>query len=311
MTRFSLLATARLSMATTSLPGLVLAGLVLAGLVLAGTSTAAAEGTVPPLPPVPKFKTQDAAAHGRQIADYQEQRDSGWIDAYSKSKMTLIDGRGDSVTRDVTQMTLEGDSGDKSLSRFLSPADVRGVSALIHEHPKATDDSWLYLPASRRVRRISGANRTASFQGTEFTYEDLSSVEPSRYGWRFLSEETLKEHGKNVQVYKLEATPNYKDTGYAKLTFYVNKKEWRTEKVDYFDKAGRLLKTLVFSKFKHHHKRFWRATKLDMQNHQTRKRTLLETKAQFINLAMYKKKDGSPRNNLSEAQFTRRALESN
>jgi hypothetical protein len=271
-----------------------------------GSSLASAQ----PVPAAPKFDKSNPAKYGTALAQYAEDFDSGWLDSYAKSKMTLTDQRGDKVVRETRQLILEGDNGDKSIVRFMSPAEIRGVAALTHEHPKGTDDSWLYLPSSRRVRRISGANRTSSFQGTEFTYEDLSSVETDDYDWKFLAEETIKVAGKSHAVYKLEAKPNYKDTGYSKIIVYVNKKLWRAEQTEFFDKAGRKLKILSLSKWSHIHKRFWRPGKLEMVNQQTHKKTAIESDSLFLNMSKYKKKDGSARNNLKDSAFTRRALES-
>ncbi|MEM7447290.1 MAG: outer membrane lipoprotein-sorting protein [Myxococcota bacterium] len=263
-----------------------------------------------PVPQQPNWQRQgDPASFGRQIATYADRFDAGWIDSYSQSKMTLFDAGGDKVTRDVRQQVLEGTRGDKSLVRFMTPADIRGVAALTHEHPSATDDSWLYLPATRRVRRVSGANRTASFQGTEFTYEDLSSLIVSRYEWRFLSEETITVDGEQAQVYRLEARPTYENTGYAKIIIDYHKEYFRVERMEYYDRAGQRLKTLVNSRWKRFHGRFWRAMQLDMNNYQTGKRTLLESRAFFVNLSLYNRRDGTPRDNLNEQQFTRRALE--
>jgi hypothetical protein len=223
--------------------------------------------------------------------------------------MTLIDARGQEVVRDTRGMTLEGNAGDKALVRFMSPADIRGVAALIHEHPQTADDTWLYLPATRRVRRISGANRTASFQGTEFTYEDLSSLIVERYDWRFVRETTVTVDGKEEAVYELEARPNYQDTGYSKLVLTVNRDNFRTSRVDFYDKTGEHLKTLIASKWKVYHGRFHRPLKLDMRNHQTGKRTVIEASSYFVNLSLYPRRDGSSRSNLTDEQFTRRALE--
>jgi Outer membrane lipoprotein-sorting protein len=257
------------------------------------------------IPKEPAFAKGDPAAYGLQIAKYADAYDAGWVDQYSKGKMTLFDARGDSVQREIKQMFMEGRSGNKSLVRFMRPAEIRGVAALTHEHPKTTDDSWLYLPASRRVRRISGANRSASFQGTEFTYEDLSSFEVERYAWRFLKDGSAG----GGASYVLQAKPNYKDTGYSKLVVNVSKKHWRADTIVYFDKAGRKLKTLTSGKWEQVHGRFWRAKRLDMVNHQTGKRTLLELRSLFVNLALYPKKGGGKRDGLSADRFTKRALE--
>lgn len=262
-----------------------------------------------PIPAEPTFPTSDPATRGHAIATHADAYDSGWIDQYTQARMTLIDARGERVVRDTRGMTLEGGAGDKALVRFMSPADIRGVAALIHEHPQATDDTWLYLPATRRVRRIAGANRTASFQGTEFTYEDLSSLIVERYDWRFLRETTITVDGKEEAVYELEARPNYQDTGYSKLVLTVNRNNFRTSRIEFFDKTGERLKTLTASKWKVYHGRFHRPLELDMQNHQTGKRTVIEASAYFVNLSLYQRRDGSARSNLNDDQFTRRALE--
>jgi hypothetical protein len=271
-----------------------------------GASEALAENTSGvPIPAEPNFKKKNAATYGKQIATYIDLADSGWVDAYAKSTITIINARGEKNSSKTTQLTLEGSGGNKALVRYMSPASVRGVAALTHEKHTATDDSWLYLPSSRRVRRISGANRTASFQGTEFTYEDLTTFVPSRYKWKFLSES--KKGGE--PILKVEAVPTYKNSGYSKLNFHINGKQWRAEKIEFYDKGGRLQKTLNFSKWKLFHGRYWRPQKLDMKNAQTQKRSTVVISTQFVNISKYDKKDGSARAGLKATAFTRRALE--
>ena len=262
-----------------------------------------------PIPSEPTFPTGDPRTRGHAIAKHADAYDSGWIDQYLQARMTLIDARGQEVVRETRGMTLEGSAGDKALVRFMSPADIRGVAALIHEHPQTADDTWLYLPATRRVRRIAGANRTASYHGTDFTYEDLSSLIVERYEWRFLRETTDTVDGQEEVVYELEARPNYEDTGYSKLVLTVSRDNFRTSHVDFYDKAGEPLKTLIASKWKVYHGRFHRPLKLDMRNHQTGKRTVIEASSIYLNLSRYPRRDGSARSNLTDEQFTRRALE--
>ena len=130
-----------------------------------------------------------------------------------------------------------------------------------------------------------------------------------RYDWRFLRETTVTVDGKEEAVYELEARPNYEDTGYSKLVLTVNRDNFRTSHVDFYDKAGEPLKTLVASKWKVYHGRFHRPLKLDMRNHQTGKRTVIEATSVYLNLSLYPRRDGSARSNLTDEQFTRRALE--
>jgi hypothetical protein len=264
-----------------------------------------------PVPAPPTLDTADPIAHGRQIAEHADLYDRGWIDEVSQGRMTLFDSGGDSVQRTFTRMLLEdAEQGDKIIIRFVTPAEIKGVAALTHEQPGNSDDNWLYLPANKRVRRISGANKTASFQGTEFTYEDLSNLEIVEYDWRYLDEAELEVDGETVPVYRVEARPNYKDTGYARIIVYYHRTEWRRERIDYYDKADRLLKAQTGSSWKQHHGRFWRAETIRMENHQTGKSTDLVQDRSFVNLSLYKSsKTGKARTNLDESRFTTQALQ--
>jgi len=284
---------------------LTIAGVfAVAGLSLA-VGTAAAENTSGvPIPAQPRWAKGNPAKYGKQLVSYIDKADQGWVDSYAKSSITIINARGQKSRSKTRQLTLEGSGGNKSLIRYMSPANVRGVAALTHEHHRATDDSWLYLPSSRRVRRISGANRTSSFQGTEFTYEDMTRIVPSRYRWKFIKNMTHR----GQPVFKVSAVPTYRNSGYSKQVFYLNRKQWRAETVEFYDKAGRLLKVLKFSKWKLYHGRYWRAHKLHMHNKQSQKKSIIRIGSQFLNIRLYKK-NGKARKGLSSSSFTRRALE--
>lgn len=282
-------------------------GLVLG--VAAATRPALAQTDVPS---PPTFETADANVYGAQIASYVDRFDQGWKDEVTQGEMTLFDADGDSVRRAFSRMALEKPGeGDKFIIKFLSPAEIKGVAALTHENPGSSDDNWLYLPANKRVRRVSGANNMASFQGTEFTYEDLSNIDPTEYEWRFLEETTLEREGEEVPVLRLDAKPTYADTGYSHLVVYVHGTTWRHERIEYYDKAGRHLKTRDSSKWQHVHERFWREDRLEMTNHQTGKRTVLEQSKRFLDLSRYKSsKTGKARGNLTDELFTTRAIQS-
>ena len=265
---------------------------------------------LPPVPPVPAFETSDPVRHGYQVADYADRYDAGWIDEIWQGRMLLFDAQGDSVQRAVVRMLLEGEDGDKSIVRFVSPAEIKGVAALTHEHPGSSDDNWLYLPSTKRVRRISGANKTASFQGTEFTYEDLSTLELEDYDWRFVEETTLVRGDERIPVLIVEAKPNFADTGYSRLRIAYHREHWRQERIEYFDKAGVHRKTFDSRDWRRLHDRFWRSFESEMTNHQTGKRTKLIFDKVFLNLSLYtSKRTGAARDNLNDEAFTTRALE--
>ena len=103
--------------------------------------------------------------------------------------LELINAHGDVTKRKMVMEVLEGtDDGDKSRSVFEWPADVKGTKLLTWTHKKGDDDRWLYLPAVKRVKRISSSNKSGSFMGSEFAYEDFSSQEVEKYTYKLLDE---------------------------------------------------------------------------------------------------------------------------
>ena len=110
-------------------------------------------------------------------------------------------------------------------------------------------------------------------------------------------------------MYKLDAKPTYKDTGYSRIVLYVHREHWRQERIDYFDNAGRHLKTRDVLQWRQLHGRFWREKSMEMRNLQTGKRTLLKQSQVVLDLKRYRsKRTGKPRKNLTDAQFTTRAI---
>ncbi len=291
--------------APSSLRAALLGAHLITALVLSASASAAE-----PLP-LPDFERDDPARYGRQIALHQDRCDRGWVDERARGTMTLFDADGDSVRRAFDRFVFErAEEGDKIIIRFAEPAEIKGVAALTFERPGTADDSWLYLPASKRVRRISGANNTASFQGTEFTYEDLGSLDAREYDWRFL-EEAHDEHDSGATpVYRLEAVPTYDDTGYSRLVVSIHRQAWRQERVEYFDPSGRLLKTRLSRDWEQFHGRFWRAREIEMVNHQTGKRTVIELTDQRLDLAhSTDPRSGRNLRPLTEDLFTARSLQ--
>ncbi|MCZ6810823.1 MAG: outer membrane lipoprotein-sorting protein [Planctomycetota bacterium] len=276
-------------------------------LVLLASSSAAAQTAVPMQP---KFTPADPATYGRQLMGYADSFDGGWADEVLQGEMTLIDASGRSVSRAFVRMSLEGGSeGDKLVTRFTSPNVIRGVSALTHENSGGSDDNWLYLPATKRVRRISGANNTSSFLGTEFTYEDLSSLDPQEYLFTYLSEATLTIDGTERVTHKIDAVPTYADTGYSRLTIYLDPRTWSQVQIDYFDLAGALLKTRFALRLTQFHDRYWRAGQIEMYNHLSGRRTVLKIDSHLLNLSLYTdSRTGQPRQSLAESLFTTRSL---
>ncbi len=210
---------------------------------------------------------------GLAIAVETDRRDIGFADTTADLLMILKNKQGQESRREVRVQTLEvpGD-GDKSLSTFDTPRDIKGTALLSFSHKVGTDDQWFYLPALKRVKRISSADKSGSFMGSEFAYEDIGSQEVEKYTYRFLRDEVYE----GVPCFVVEQRPVDATSGYRRQVVWIDTSEYRIRKVDYYDRKDSLLKTLVFTDYQRYLNQFWRAGGLSMVNHQTGKSTSLQ-----------------------------------
>lgn len=113
----------------------------------------------------------EAEKKGLEISQQTKLKDTGWVDNTADMLMTLRNKQGQESIRQVKIKNLEQlDDGDKSLTNFTQPRDVKGTSFLSFSHPIKADDQWLYLPALKRVKRISSSNKSGPFMGSEFAF---------------------------------------------------------------------------------------------------------------------------------------------
>ncbi len=217
---------------------------------------------------------------GLQIAQEADRRDSGWGDQQSSLKMILRNRHGQESIREMHNRSLEveGD-GDKTLIVFDRPRDVKGTAFLSFTHATRPDDQWLYLPALKRVKRISSSNKSGPFMGSEFAYEDISSQEVAKYKYKFLRDDKLE--GRDVFV--VEQYPQYKNSGYTRIISWIARDIYRPLKVEFYDRKNSLLKTLTYHEYKQYLNKYWRPARMEMTNHQTGKSTTLIWKSYKFN----------------------------
>jgi len=214
----------------------------------------------------------DDVTRGLAIAREADARDLGFGDYAAELQMILRNRQGEESTRALRSRVLEQEAdGDKSMVIFDHPADVKGTALLTFSHVTGDDDQWLYLPALKRVKRISSSNKSGPFVGSEFAYEDISSQEVEEYTYRFLREEVLDGEA----AFVVERVPVDPDSGYTRQVVWIDQAEYRTLKVDFYDRKGDLLKTLTQSGFEQYLDRYWRPARMHMVNHQTGKSTEL------------------------------------
>ena len=230
---------------------------------------------------------------GLRIALESSARNDGFGDFTAGLTMVLQDRHGRESVRQMRFKVLEVTAdGDKSLFVFDQPRDVQGTALLTHSHINSLDDQWLYLPALKRVKRISASKRSGSFMGSEFSYEDMSPPEVEEYNYRYLHDEPCGELDCTVT----EQVPLDEKSGYSKKLLWQDTGELRTWKMELYDRKGSHLKTLTFENYQQYLDRYWRAGRQTMVNHLTGANTVLHwTDFQF-------------RTNLDDSEFTQTAL---
>jgi len=211
---------------------------------------------------------------GLAIALEVDRRDKGWGDSMLKMVMTLKNRHGQESIRKIRGKSLEvTDDGDKSLTIFDNPRDVKGTAFLTFTHKEGDDDQWLFLPALKRVKRISSRNKSGSFMGSEFSYEDLSSQEVEKYSYKWIKDDVVD----GTECFVVEFYPiDKKNSGYTRQVTWIDKSEYRAQRVEYFDRKNSHLKTLTIKGYKKYADKYWRADEMHIVNHQNGKSTSMK-----------------------------------
>jgi hypothetical protein len=133
-------------------------------------------------------------------------------------QITSRNRAGRELSRRLQITRKQTDGPGRTLLRFLDPPDLRGTSLLVFQKESRHDDVFLYLPAFERTRRISSAQRSDAFFGTDFTYEDLEPKHVQEYTVRALGPE-LAPGGQSYRL--VEAQPRSPDASQYERTIYV------------------------------------------------------------------------------------------
>ena len=216
------------------------------------------------------------APSGRQIIERNDVMRTV-DDEQVELQMQLINKRGQKRERRVSWvMKNDAQRNQKGLIRFVAPADVRGTALLSIEHGDREDDQWLYLPALRKSRRISAANKSDSFVGSDFAYEDLGAEELDQHDYRLLREDTLE----GTAVYVIEATPNSdqrrQESGYSRREMFVRTDNAAIVRIDYYDRQKELLKVFRAREIQQvPSTKTWRARTIEMVNQKSGHTTVI------------------------------------
>ncbi|MDR1839932.1 MAG: outer membrane lipoprotein-sorting protein [Treponema sp.] len=165
----------------------------------------------------------------------------------TRSKMLLQDKSGSVSERMIDQYSKDGPKGHRTVIVFQQPASVRGVRFLTMENPGSPDDRWIYLPAlGGEPNRIAAADGSRSFQGTDFSNDDISSASRNAD----LDTHTLlrEENLNGSPCYVIQSVPKDSSYQYSKMIQWIDKATNVTMKVELYNRGGTLVKLLEILK---------------------------------------------------------------
>jgi len=177
---------------------------------------------------------------GLEIAQMVDQKPAP-KDLINKARMILTNSKGKSRSSEMVSKSLN--KNEKQMIWFLEPKDDRGVSFLKIEHKNGNDEMRMWLPAFKRVRRISAKKKGDYFMGSDLTFEDLSNRDLNYNVYKRLNDDVID----NVECYILESVPKKEaQSSYSRHISWIDKKTLNLLKENSFDNRGELQKEKRF-----------------------------------------------------------------
>ena len=162
-------------------------------------------------------------------------------DLKNHTEMILTNSKGKSRTNRMISKSM--DKNKKQIIWFLEPKDDRGVSFLKIEHEHKDDEMRMWLPAFKKVRRISAKKRGDSFMGSDLSFEDLSNRELTHNNYNRLEDEIVRDQ----DCYVLETFPKKEaKSSYSRHVSFIDKTTLNILKEFSYDRRGELKKEKDF-----------------------------------------------------------------
>ena len=209
---------------------------------------------------------------GRNIVQKVKDRPDGDTRS-SEMTMQLVNKNGSTRERKIQSYAMDLGKDKKTIMFFLYPGDVKGTGFLTWDYDQVgrEDDKWLYLPAMKKTRRISGSSsKTNYFMGSDFTYDDMGSRNVDEDDHKLLREETIGGH----KCWVVQSIPKNSGEIYSRKIAWIRQDCLISVKVEYYDKLDKLHRKLEMSNIEKVDG-FWTAKKMHMTNVQTNHQTIL------------------------------------
>lgn len=226
---------------------------------------------------------QESVMTGREVMQILYDRPDGDT-RYATTEMILIKKNGRQRIRKIKSWGADFGKDSKKIMFFTYPGDVRGTCFLCWEYDDAsrTDDKWLYMPALKKTRRISGeSSKTDYFMGSDFTYDDMSRRSVDKEKHQLIGNERID--GRDCWV--VESIPIEKGEIYTRRISWVAKECLIPVKVEYYDKLDKLHRRMTISEIDQV-QGFWTMHYMEMENVQTGHKTVIKMDNQQFDLKL-------------------------
>jgi len=209
----------------------------------------------------------------------------------SQISMQLIDKKGRTQDRQLMIFAEQVGKSENTLTRFIEPKRVKGIGFLV-VNDGGKPLRYLYTPADKKTRRVPEGDNKKSFQGTDFTYYDLSPHDVESDNYEALRAEKYDGH----DCWVCTSLPQGENEIYSKVVQWIRKDIYLPVKMDFYDPDGKLLKTSIAEGLKQIDG-YWTPTKTTMHNVQIDHKTVMK-----VDKVQYNKK-------LPENLFSKTSLE--
>lgn len=206
-----------------------------------------------------------AAAADGAAALMQAVYEQGRIHKSQRMDMEIVvkDDKDRERTRHFKMLYLVTEDGEtRSLLRFYKPADIKGTGLfnIVYDEGGKANDQWIYFPAFRRVNKLSTEEKHQSFMGSDFTNADIAGRKPQD------DKHTMLRADDKVSV--VSSVPHDPEDLYSRIESEILNQYKVPQKVNFYDRDGKLLKTLTAKKIANK-SGMYTITEALMENHST------------------------------------------
>lgn len=194
-------------------------------------------------------------------------RMDGVNDMTCQLRMVVTSKSGQTQVRNLTMYTKGKEDGTQFVMvRVDLPALIKGTSLLSITRPGQPVETWLYLPALGKPKRITASERSGSFMGSDFSYQDMGTVRAEDYVNKLLRTEKLG----GDETYVIESVPRTEEikkaTGFSKQIWWIRTSNFTRAKAEFYDQSNKVAKVQLASKPIEVKKGAWFNTLMEMSN---------------------------------------------